>query len=334
MKRWVPFDGSTLVVGCGSIGRRHLRNLRTLSGGELLACDPISARAELARQESDARIVDNLEAGLACSPSSVVVCTPPHVHTDVALAAVETGADVLIEKPISHTLDGLDRLLEAASSLSRVVMVGYNLRFHPGLLKLKSLVEQGAVGQLLAIHAEFGQYLPDWRPQEDYRMSYFASARSGGGVVLDVSHEIDYVRWIGGEVRSILATIESIGGLQIETEDIAFISLRLDKGVLAQLLLDCLQRDYSRRCKIIGSEGILTWDFLGAVRHYSAVSGKWREFTFPLDLNATYLDEMRLFLSCVRREQIPHVDGVEGSRILRIALAAKESAKRRLEVEV
>lgn len=324
-----------LVVGCGSIGLRHLANLRALGGTETLACDLVPERAERAAAKTGARIVPSLEAGLEARPAAVVVCTPPDRHLAPARAALEAGADVLIEKPIADRLDGLDGLLAAARQPGRVVMVGYNLRFHPGLQRVKELIEAGAVGRALAIYAEFGQYLPDWRRGQDYRAGYFGSAAAGGGIILDVSHEIDYVRWLGGEVRGVSAMAEHVSDLEGETEDLALIALRLAGGSLAHVALDCLRRDYTRSCKVVGTEGTLTWEFHGGVRLYAAKDGQWQALEEGShDANETYRREVAHFLACVRREAQPPVDGAEGVRVLQIALAAKESARRRQEVEL
>src|SRR5206468_5770621 len=126
-------------------------------------------------------------------PEGVLVCTPPHLHVDIALRAVGAGAHVFVEKPIATTPAGVDLLARDAARAGRSVLVGYNLRFHAGLRRMKALVDGGAVGRVVSLRAEFGQYLPDWRPAQDYRTGYLAQPESGG-IVLDGSHEIDAIR--------------------------------------------------------------------------------------------------------------------------------------------
>jgi predicted dehydrogenase len=327
-------NGSILVVGCGSIGQRHLRNLRALGVVDLAAFDPLPDRLQQVTHDLAVSPCPTLDAGLARRPVAVLVCTPPHLHTPLALQAVEAGAHVFVEKPLAHGRDGLDRLLGEARRRGRVLHVGYNLRFHAGLRKLKDLLDDAAIGRPLVFRAEVGQYLPDWRPNHDYRQDYTANAAMGGGIILDASHELDYVRWIGGEVEAVYCAAGHLSSLELDVEDTAAITLRLASGALAEVHLDCVQRGYARNCKIVGEDGTLTWDYSAGVRWLAADSPTEQVFSLCPDGNEMYLEEMRHFLQCVHGECTPLVDGAEGRRVLEIALAAKQSAALRREVAV
>lgn len=326
-------SGGILVAGCGSIGRRHARNLARLGAAPLLVFDPDHERAAEASRFG-AVACASLEAGLARQPAAVIICTPPHLHTAGARLALETGAHVFVEKPIAVTLHGIDDLLALAARHQRIVAVGYNLRFHAGLVALKSLLDAGAIGRLVMLRAEFGQYLPDWRPEQDYRSGYMARSAWGGGIVLDASHEIDYVRWLAGEVVSVFALVAKVSDLELEAEDTALLTLRFASGVVGQVHLDCVQRGYARGCKLVGTEGTLVWEFTDGVRVYSD-SGKIRE-TQPIvpDTNDMYLAEMEHFLSCVHGKAQPLVSGADGKRVLEIALAARRAGVEQREVAV
>jgi predicted dehydrogenase len=315
-----------LVVGCGSIGHRHIRNLRALGVSDILAFDPAQERLEGVAQEHQVFACPTLESGLAQNPDAVLVCTPPHLHTLVAQQALEAGAHVFIEKPIANTLDGLDDLLAKARLHKRLICVGYNLRFQARLCKLKEMLDGGAIGKPLMICAEFGQYLPDWRPSQDYRTGYNVSAEMGGGIILDASHELDYVRWLGGEVESVYCVAGHLSSLEMDTEDAAAITLRLASGIIVEVHLDCIQRSYARNCKVAGEEGTLMWDFNEGVRLYLAATGRWETFPMTEKPNDMYVEEMRHFLACLCGEATPVVDGYTGRRVLEIALAARQSA--------
>lgn len=324
---------SVLVVGCGSIGQRHIRNLRGLGIESVLAFDPVGERMAAAR-ESGGIPCETLDAGLARRPIAVVICTPPDLHVAGAKAALEAGVDVLVEKPIASGIDGVRELVELAESSGRILYVGYNLRFHAGLRKLKALLDSGAIGRLLILRAEFGQYLPDWRPDRDYRQGYNAQASMGGSIILDASHEIDYVRWLAGEISAVYALAAKLSDLEIDAEDTALLTLRFANGVAGQIQLDCVQRNYSRACKLVGTEGTLTWNFEEGVRAYSSESRRWQIFPLLPDSNEMYLEEMRHFLACARGETNPLVSGADGKRVLEIALAARRSSFERCEVAV
>ncbi len=210
------------------------------------------------------------------------------------------------------------------------VLVGYNLRFHAGLRRVRELVLAGAIGRILTARAEFGQYLPDWRPGRDYRAGYIVR-RDGGGILLDASHEIDYVRWICGEVRAVYAAMGRLSALEMESEDTAVLVLRHDGGTLSEIHLDCVQRGYSRGCKLVGSEGTIEWSFRSGIRH-TRDGATWTDEPIAPDVNEMYVDEMRHFLACVRGRATPLVDGDTAAAVLAVLEAAKRSASERREV--
>ena len=314
------------IVGCGSIGQRHIHNLRALGARDIAAFDPCAERLTFVAQEYGVTPHASVEAGMAERPEAVLICTPPYLHTSIAQQAIDAGAHVFLEKPIANTLAGLDDLLCAVAEHRRVLYVAYNLRFHAGLRKLKELLDSGAIGKLLTIRAEVGQYLPDWRPTQDYRQGYNVSAAWGGGIILDASHELDYVRWLGGEVESVYCAADHLSDLEMDVEDTAAITLRLSNRVIAEVHLDCVQRGYARSCKLIGADGTLLWEFKEGVRHLLP-DKTWHNYPIAPDVNEMYVAELRHFLACVRGEEAPLVTGTDGKRVLEIALAARRSAQ-------
>lgn len=312
------------VVGCGSIGQRHIRNLGALGIPKILAFDPDADRRQVAGTVG-AETCDSMDAGLSEAPDAVLICTPPHLHIEGARLALEAGAHCFVEKPISHSLEGVDSLVRLAGEKRRVLMVGYNLRFEAGLQRVKALLDSGAIGRLLLIEAEFGQYLPDWRPSQDYRKGYNVSARMGGGIILDASHEIDYVRWFTGEINRVYCVAGKLSDLEMDVEDFAAMTFECSGRVIAEVHLDSLQRVYSRACKLIGSDGVITWDLRTGVRHCGP-DREWHVVEIAPDSNQMYVDELRHFLAAASGEARPESDGREAARVLEIALAARQSA--------
>jgi len=196
-----------LVLGTGSIGQRHCRNLVAL-GHEVLAWDVDSARLRESVSGLDAKAVGSLEQGLAAKPAGALVCTPPSSHLRLAREALAAGADVFVEKPISHASDRVEAFLAAAGRLGRVVMVGFNLRCLESLRQVKRYLDEQRVGKVLSVRAECGSYLPDWRPGRDYRESYAVRAELGGGILLDAIHEIDYLGWLFGAAAKVFCESE------------------------------------------------------------------------------------------------------------------------------
>jgi len=314
------------IVGTGSIGRRHARNLIALGGNELHVYDPaLGATAELARYGVviHASLHDLLEA----SPEAAVICTPPHMHLQAAIVALEAGAHLFIEKPIADELSGIDRLLHEADRRGRIVMVGYNWRFHRALRTARELVDAGRIGAIRIVATTAGHYLPEWRPDSDYRHGYFVRHETGGGIILDGSHEIDQVRWFMGEVSEVSCVAGHVSDLELDVEDVALIALRGVSGALGQISVDCVRRTYTRRSTIVGVEGTIEWDVDTGLRLTDRRGAVVESLSITSEVNAMYLDEMRQFVDHAREGTAPIVDGATGRRILELALAARRSAE-------
>lgn len=279
----------------------------------------------------DVATTTTLEAMLDRRPEAVLVASPTNVHVEHAIAAAERGCQLFIEKPISHVHDeALDRLVAVVREKGLVSLVGCNLRFHPGLIHVKRIVDDGRLGRLTMARAEFGHYLPDWHPDEDYRHGYSARKELGGGVILDAIHELDYVRWLMGDVASVAAFAGHLSRIEIDTEDTASIILRFASGAFGEVHLDYVQRAYTRSCEVIGDEGTLAWEFRRAeVRLFNPKMSVWEVYPGPTGWrsNQMYVDEMRHLLACVAGVEKSQYDVVEGTRVLDIALAAKRSAE-------
>ncbi len=317
-----------LIVGYGSIGRRHAHNLRALGAGPLTVCEVDDDRRASAQHELGCRVFFSLDDALAGSPEVVFICTPPTMHLQPALAAARLGCHLFIEKPLADRGDGVEILEEEVQRRRLITMVGCNLRFHPGLRKVKDLLEAQVIGRPLSIRAEVGQYLPDWHPGEDYRRLYSTRRSQGGGVILDAIHELDYARWMMGEVHEVSCMADRLSHLELDTEDIAAILLRFAGGAIGEVHLDYIQRAYSRNCQIIGEKGTIRWEFGGPTRWYDAGQQSWAAFEEPSgwQVNQMYLDEIAHFLACLDGRASSPLDVTEGRRVLEVALAARRAA--------
>lgn len=318
-----------LVAGCGSIGKRHIGNLLALGVKDVVAFDPRQDRRAEAAEKFQIKTVERLEEAWPWKPDAAIIATPTAFHIPPALEAAEHGCHLFIEKPLSDNLSGVARLLDLVREKRLATLVGCNTRFVPGYRKMKELIAEGAIGRVVAVRAEAGQYLPEWHPWEDYRQGYSAQRRLGGGVILDAIHELDYVRDLVGEVQSVSCLAGKLSHLEIDTEDVAAILLRHNSGAISEIHLDYVQRVKSRNCEVIGDEGTIRWDFAsGEVSCYQAGKKDWEKYPAPGDwqLNQMYVDELQHFLGCVAGKERPVCDVFEGERVLRIALAARESA--------
>jgi predicted dehydrogenase len=306
-----------------------MRNLRALGAGQLFCADQDPGRlADVQNELPVTGFTDYAVALAEAKPDAVLICTPPSVHAQQALAALGSGAHVFIEKPLSCSLDGVAELSRRARELDRVVQVGYNLRFHAGIVRIKRMLDGGVLGKVLWADIEFGQYLPDWRPWQDYRQSYTARRELGGGIVLDDTHEIDYPIWLFGRPEKLVCSAYRASALEMDVEDSADLLLRFENGMRATLRMDCVQRTYSRTCKIAGELGTISWDYQqNRVGLYLAERKEWQWDDYAYDPNDMYVAEITDFLERIENGRTA-TDSLDNAVVvLQTALAALRSSE-------
>ena len=321
---------SVLVVGAGSIGRRHINNLLTL--GAQVAVYPYrgSARSGAEAVPERATVVDDLNAALARPFDAAVIANRTDLHLPVALAAAHYGRNLFVEKPLSDSLAGVTELIEIARARRLVVESGFMLRFHPNLIWLKRFIEGCELGTLHYARASVGQFLPDWRPGIDYRQSYSARRRFGGGVIFDLVHELDLIRWLLGEVAEVAAFTHYSAVLEIETEAVAHIGMRLASGVLVQVNLDYLRPGYSRTLEIVGSRGTVAWDYVAGTVSLNVPARQLHRVPPGFERNDLFRAHMQHFLGRVTGGVVNGGASLDdGVAALRLALACHRSAEER-----
>ena len=326
-----------LVVGGGSIGSRHLRNLKKLGVDELGLVEPEASRREAVAAELAVVGFAQLRDGLAWSPKFVVVATPTHLHAAQTLEIVRGGFPAFVEKPLSHTAEHVSEIAELVQTKRLTSLVGCNMRFHPGPAKVKQLIDEGRLGKILFARIHAGSYLPEWRPHSDYRTNYTARVETGGGCILDYIHEIDLARWYLGDVKSVFCSAGHLSSLEIETEDVALLVFRHASGAMSEIHLDYVQRTYERGCQIVGEQGSIFWDFnVRTVRWYDACKKEWSVYNQPAawEINQMYVDEMKHFLDCLAEGRATTLPIPEAAAVMQIVFAAKASAEQEKMITV
>jgi predicted dehydrogenase len=293
-----------LVVGLGSIGQRHARNLLSHSTISVIGFDPVQTKLPELEECLNFNFVETFEQGIELNPNCVFICTPADTHIEYAKKALLAGAHLFIEKPLAPDLFGLSELVELAQRTNVVTMVGCNLRFHPAFIACKKMLDAGLDRKILAVKAEFGYSLPRWHPNLDYKQRYSADASKGGGVILDAIHEIDYLMWFFGSVKNVVGSIIDGASLGIEVETLVSANLNFQSGVVGNLHLDYLQLNYSRSFKLIASDIEISWQYPNA---YLQVFELDKNYVLPeefsndsFDHNQPYLDQLQYFLDCTR----------------------------------
>jgi len=327
-----------LIVSLGSAGRRHLRNLRALRpAAEIGVLHSHNAARERSVPDGANLVFATIEQALAFRPTAAIIAGPATTHLPVATTLARQGVHLLVEKPLAHETNGVIPLLELCRARQLTLMTGYTLRFSPSLREAKQLIESGYIGQVLGAHAEVGQYLPDWRPRSDYRDSVSAKRSLGGGALLELSHELDYLHWFFGVPQLVTARGGKYSSLQIDVEDMVEILLEYKVPPrLVSVHLDLLQRAPVRRCRFIGDLGTMTWDgFAERIEYFRVDEREWRilDQHVSVDRNQKYLDELAHFLECVTHGCAPVADGYQAYDVLAVVAAAKMSIEKGIAVE-
>lgn len=320
-----------LIVSLGSIGRRHLRNLRALRPASTIAVLRLQAAASADDTGCDLQL-QSMEQVRSFGPQAAIIAAPASVHVAVAAELAGMGIPLLIEKPFSTSMDGLGDLIATCASGALTLMIGYNLRFKRSLLEARRRVLAGDIGRVLSVRAEVGQYLPDWRPDSDYRRSVSAQAGLGGGALLELSHEIDYLYWFFGMPQHVSCRGGRYSDLEIEVEDTVELCLEYEEPrKIVSVHLDFVARHAARTCKLVGTHGTLLWDGI-ADRIDLTVAGKsgtHSELLPMADANAPYVAELSHFLDCVGNGSTPAIDGIQGYDVMAIVTAARTSMNNR-----
>jgi len=316
-----------LVVGYGSIARRHLDNLQTANAASEYVVFRPGGRPSGA--PSHLRFVSKLSEGLAGAPDFAVVASPSSAHIESLFPLLEARVPCYVEKPPVTTLADVKRLRKLlASQPPPVTQTGCNLRFLPSLQRMRQLMRAGAIGHPVRASIQAGQWLPDWRPGRDYRTSYSANANAGGGVILDLIHEIDAARWLFGEFDELRSLSAKLSDLQIDSEDTACLLLGRQGGPITTVGLDYVSRRRMRRYEVVGDRGTLVWDLSSMRLTLDDASGSTVLDAEPInfDVGMTYVTAMREFLAAMQAKRPTAQDLLDGLATNELALKAKRGS--------
>jgi predicted dehydrogenase len=320
-----------LIVGLGSAGTRHLRLARDLFPNAQIKI--LRHRTQNEGSQFSEGFFSTMEEAVQFAPQIAIIANPSTFHLQIAQELAEAGVHLLIEKPLSSSVNGVTNLIETCKEHKSTLMIGYNLRFSPSLQHFRSLLNEGIIGELLSVRCEVGQYLPSWRPESNYRQGVSAKKELGGGALLELSHEIDYLRWIFGEVEWVRATITQQSRLEIDVEDSAHLTMGFlpnsnGRQLVGVLNLDLIRHDHTRTCTVIGEKGTLRWNgFTGEVDLFEEGVTSWnRLYSHQPKPDETYSAELQDFVDSIEKKKLPFVTGDDGLRVLEIIEAARVSA--------
>ena len=322
-----------LLIGLGSIGRRHLTNLADRFPGARFTVMRHAARPDPLCDRLNARIVTRLEDVLSDYVDLVVVATPSANHIDTLPVLIARGWNMLVEKPVVTSLKDCDRIAAAlASAPPAVRAAGFNFRYLPSLQRMRGMILDGGLGTVVRASLTAGLWLPDWRPSQDWRAGYSADAARGGGVELDLVHEIDVARWFFGALSLECARGGRRSSLNLAANDVSAMIFTADEGTLIiQVTLDYVSRKRQRHYEIVGDQASLLWNIDGTLEHLGpqdrqTLQGGAKDF----DVAQTYVTMINCLAAAISGDWRNPLQSLEdGLASTRLAIAARDIGTRR-----
>jgi len=319
------------IIGTGSIGRRHLRNCLNLQNEcglkEIIGFDLNPDRREQAQNENPtAHIVDTLEKAIK-GVDAIFICVPTSLHTTIIDEISKLGSfHLFIEKPLAEKLAGCENYVFSHERLGKIIHVGYMLQHHPVLLRAKELISSGKVGRPLSVRAEAGFFLPNWHPWEKYQDFYMSWKSGGGGALLDISHEINYLMWLFGDINEVKGFVDKVSDLEITSDDLALGLLSFKNNIYGQVQLDLLQFEESRYMKVIGTKGVLFADLVkNCIRYNVEKKDSWKEENFEVNFDNIYHTQLREFIKACRGQNGAIVSAREAMKTMEVIEAIRRS---------
>ena len=313
------------IVGLGSIGRRHLRLLKNIRSNIEVTLVRSGKGQECPEEGMATRSVGTIAEAIDAGVQAAIISSPSTLHLPQAEELAKAGVHLLVEKPLSHSLNGADAFLTEASARGIVGLTGYSFRYDQAAIKFAEMLRKGQPGRLLHARVECGSFLPDWRPNQDYRKSISARLDLGGGVLLELSHELDYVNWFFGRMKSVYTHLNYSGTLGLDVEENAEMILINTQELPVSVHLDFNCRHATRHCTVYGTSGTLAWDAIERRVDWWPVEGKARVICFDFGYDDMYARQLIHFLDSIENGTKPNVSLKDGLDVLLIVDAARRS---------
>lgn len=316
-----------LILGLGSIGKRHVKNLKMLGYHDLIAFRSQPVKMEFC-DENNIQEYFNLDEAINEKPDVVFLTNPTSLHVPEALKVLENlSAHLFFEKPLSNSLEGVNILRGMVNEKDIIAMVGYNMRFHPLLRKIKKVLINESLGEVVGYRSINGEFLPNWHPWEDYKKGYSARDDLGGGALLTLSHEIDMAIWYFGSVTEAIGLVSNKQVLATTSDECSILNLKHENNVIGSIFLDYLQDPPKRTLEIIAEKGKIFWDYYGnSMTIFDSINKQETVFQTPTNFerNDMYVEELKHFLKCIKNNEKPMITLDDGIQVLNAILKVKK----------
>ena len=320
-----------LVIGSGSIGQRHIKNLKSLGIKNIQVFDDDKKLLKLVEKNFNIKAQNKLNFDqIDCT----LICTPPNSHIKLAKLALENNSNVFIEKPLSNSLKDINIISKIAKKKSLKIFVGYVFRFDKGLIKINEILKKNGIGDVVSFDAYEGWHLSNWRPWQKFEKSYTSSKKMGGGIILDGSHELNYLQWMGGQIDYVFSFYQKIPKMNVETEGISEILTQFNSKVIGRIHLDFINPKYNRHCEILGNKGSINWSYEDLSFDIQKINGKKKSVKYERDPNKMYIDEMKHVINCINNKESNRISLEDAKKTLEISLSIKESGNKKKVIKI
>jgi len=294
-----------LVIGLGSVGKRHAKNLLKCGYKNLIFC---TKNKNLPQDFRSIKCFSKLNIALNENPQVAFICNETSMHCKTAIKCVEKNCAIFIEKPLGHNLEEIKKLEKIVNNKKIFNMVGYMMRFHPAIIEIKKLLKKRYLGKLFYAYSEWGEYLPNWHPKEDYKKSYAAKKISGGSS-LTLSHDLDLIRWFFGPIKKLHKENITNSKLKIKAESSSDFLIKFKSGLNAFVHLDYLQTKPARYLKIVGEEGFLTFEYnKNKLTINKSKKGAKIKIFRKFERNQMFINEIKYFFKSLKNKQRRKID--------------------------
>ena len=314
-----------IFFGLGSIGKRHFKNLKAIS--QKFNFYAYRVRNNPLNEEfNEIVVVKNLDKVKLLKIDLAIISSPPSAQEKILSFVVQNSINFFVEKPIGIDYNNLSSLIPEIKIKNLISMVGFNLRFHPLHFEIKKIISSSKFGKVYSIRSMVGQYLPDWHPNEDYSKGYSANKHLGGGVLLDLTHEIDFTYSLLGDFIDYKSFFGKLSSINSDSEDLAEIIIRFKKhNAIGSIRLDYIQKYPQRSGQIIGENQILFYDLLNSKIEVFDKNGlSYSNHLENFNRNDMYLSQMKCLIKSVTNKKIIENDFESGLKILKLVNDVKD----------
>jgi len=325
---------TALIVGSGSIGQRHIRNLKKIGISNIITLRSKKGHNKKLPEDLKVIEVDGWDDAIEKKPDIAVISNPTSLHLEAALTISKHVKGVFIEKPLSNSLDKCQELIDTLNGNKVVSFVGHNLMFHPIINKIKKFHDENNVGEIINIQCQVGQWLPDWHPYEDYKKAYFARKDLGGGVALTLIHEIHLAIELAGLPIGVSGEITGYKKLDLDVDVCSDLMLKHEEGAVSQIHLDFLQQPSHRSGLVTFEKAWLGYDFnkmeITVQRINEEPQVLWNNYNY--DSNQMYIDQLIEFVRFVEEGRVKHqydaLSSLESLKVVEAFFKSNEIGKK------